>query len=91
VSFREDVKGLFALPLLRAEDVMTTPLQPQRPFGPFQPGMPSFFPAAVFVVLVLLSIALGALLSLLHPGLGDACFSEASMIFSERSKELGCS
>jgi regulator of protease activity HflC (stomatin/prohibitin superfamily) len=32
--------------------------------------MPSFFPAAVFGILVVLSIALGALLSLVHPGLG---------------------
>jgi regulator of protease activity HflC (stomatin/prohibitin superfamily) len=32
--------------------------------------MPSFFPAAVFVVLVLISVGLGVLLGLLHPGLG---------------------
>jgi regulator of protease activity HflC (stomatin/prohibitin superfamily) len=32
--------------------------------------MASFFPAAVFVVLVLLSVALASLLSLVHPGLG---------------------
>ncbi len=49
---------------------MTTPLETQRPLGPFQLGMASFFPAAVFVVLVLLSVALGLLLSLVHPGLG---------------------
>jgi regulator of protease activity HflC (stomatin/prohibitin superfamily) len=49
---------------------MTTPFEAQRPLGPLQLGMTSFFPAAVFVVLALLSVALGLLLSLVHPGLG---------------------
>ncbi len=49
---------------------MTTPLLTQSQSGPLQPGMPSFFPAAVFAVLVLLSVALGALLGLVHPQLG---------------------
>jgi hypothetical protein len=49
---------------------MATPLQAQRQLGLFQPDMTSFFPAAVFAVLALLSVALGALLSLVHPGLG---------------------
>jgi regulator of protease activity HflC (stomatin/prohibitin superfamily) len=49
---------------------MTTLLQEQRRYVPFQLGMPSFFPAAVFVVLVLISVGLGVLLGLLHPVLG---------------------
>ncbi len=49
---------------------MRTALESQRPLGSFELGMASFFPAAVFVVLTLLSVALGALLSLVHPGLG---------------------
>jgi regulator of protease activity HflC (stomatin/prohibitin superfamily) len=49
---------------------MTTPLQAQRPLGPFELGMTSFFPAAVFAVLVLFSVAVGVLLGLLQPGLG---------------------
>src|SRR5208283_2792540 len=49
---------------------MTMPLQAQRPLDPFQFSMTSFFPVAVFVVLVLLSAALAALFALVHPGLG---------------------
>jgi regulator of protease activity HflC (stomatin/prohibitin superfamily) len=46
------------------------PLESQRPIGPFQLGMPSFFPVAAFVALVLVSVALGALFSLIYPELG---------------------
>jgi hypothetical protein len=50
---------------------MTAQSEAQRPFGPFQQlGMPSFVPAAVFAILVLLSVALGSVFSLLHPALG---------------------
>jgi regulator of protease activity HflC (stomatin/prohibitin superfamily) len=49
---------------------MTPPLETQRPFGPLQLGMASFFPAAVFVVLAIVSVAIGLVLSLVHPGLG---------------------
>jgi regulator of protease activity HflC (stomatin/prohibitin superfamily) len=51
---------------------MTPSLQAQRPFPPVQLGTMSFFPVAVFVVLVLLSVGLGVLLGLVHPALGVA-------------------
>lgn len=49
---------------------MAIPQQAQRPLAPFQLGMTSFFPVAVFVVLALVSVAVGALFSLLRPELG---------------------
>ncbi len=49
---------------------MTTALQVGRALGEFRSGMPSSFPAAVFAVLGLLSVALGLLLGTLHPGVG---------------------
>jgi regulator of protease activity HflC (stomatin/prohibitin superfamily) len=40
---------------------MTLPEDTQRPLGPFQMGLTNFFPVAVFVVLVVVSVALAAL------------------------------
>jgi len=49
---------------------MTAPLQGQRSQEPFQLSMTSFFPAALFAVLAVLSIVLGILLGLVRPELG---------------------
>jgi regulator of protease activity HflC (stomatin/prohibitin superfamily) len=49
---------------------MAAPIQTPREFRQFQLGMPSVFPAAVFVVLVLLGAIPTALLGLVNPGLG---------------------
>jgi regulator of protease activity HflC (stomatin/prohibitin superfamily) len=51
---------------------MTTPFPEQRQLGPFQIGMTSFFPIAVFTVLAFFSSAIGVLLEPVHPGLGVA-------------------
>lgn len=49
---------------------MTTPSQAQRQMALFELNMTSFFPSAVFVVLAVISLAVGGLLTLAHPALG---------------------
>ena len=49
---------------------MTTSLEAQRSMGPFQLGMPSVFPAAVFVVLALVSVGVGAMEGAINAAFG---------------------
>jgi len=51
---------------------MTAPFQTQRQVGPFQLSMVSFFPAALFVALVVCSVGLAILVGLWHEGAGVA-------------------
>jgi regulator of protease activity HflC (stomatin/prohibitin superfamily) len=49
---------------------MNRPVEIQRPFGSFQPGMTSLFPATVFAVGVLVTVALTALAAQVHEAFG---------------------
>jgi regulator of protease activity HflC (stomatin/prohibitin superfamily) len=49
---------------------MTMPYNTANPVGQFQLGMPSFFSAAVFVVLLAITVLVAALLGQVDPSLG---------------------